>query len=105
LEGSVQDEFTDLSGGEREQLSLVVRLALADVLRGDGTLPLLFDDSMVNTDAERIQIVLSLLFRAARNLQIILFTCQGTLFDKLGADYHYTLQPQRRAWTMTVRSS
>jgi DNA repair exonuclease SbcCD ATPase subunit len=105
VEGSMQDEFADLSGGEREQLSLVVRLALADVLRGDGTLPLLFDDSMVNTDAERIQIVQALLYRAARNLQIILFTCQSTLFDRLGADFHYGLQPQRRARTMSERSS
>jgi hypothetical protein len=105
VEGSMQDEFMELSGGEREQLSLVVRLALADVLRGDGTLPLLFDDSMVNTDAERIQIVQSLLYRAARNLQIILFTCQSTLFDKLGADFHYALGPQRRARAMLDRSS
>ena len=96
VEGERPDEFGDLSGGEREQLSLVVRLALADVLRGDGTLPLLFDDSMVNTDSDRIQIVQSLLYRAARNLQIILFTCQGTQFDKLGADYHHALEPQRR---------
>ena len=77
VEGEQPDDFGDLSGGEREQLSLVVRIALADVLRGNGTLPLLFDDSMVNTDSDRIQIVQSLLYRAARNLQIILFTCRA----------------------------
>lgn len=105
IDGNTQDKFIDLSGGEREQLSLVVRLALADVLRGDGTLPLLLDDSMVNTDAERIQIVQSLLYRAARNLQIILFTCQGTLFDKLGADFQQALQPRRRVRSTATRSS
>jgi uncharacterized protein YhaN len=58
---------------------------------------------MVNTDAERIQIVQSLLYRAARSLQIILFTCQDTLFDKLGADFHHALQPRRRAGPMAAR--
>jgi uncharacterized protein YhaN len=96
LAGDVADEFTDLSGGEKEQLGLVVRLALADVLRGDGTLPLLLDDSMVNTDGDRIQVVQSLLYRAARNLQVIIFTCQGPLFDKLGADYTYNLPARVR---------
>lgn len=97
LAGNVTDEFSDLSGGEKEQLSLAVRLALADVLRGDGTLPLMLDDSLVNTDAERIQVVQQLLYRAARNLQIIVFTCQGPLFDRLGADYTYNLPPRLRA--------
>lgn len=105
VDGDTQDEFSALSGGEREQLSLVVRLALADVLRGDGTLPLLLDDSMVNSDSERIQIVQRLLYHAARNLQIILFTCQDTLFDRLGADFHHALAPRRRTRSMAAPSS
>jgi|GEM_PF-2022836 len=94
--GNQLEEFEALSGGEKEQLGLLVRLALADVLRGDGTLPLLLDDSMVNSDSQRIQQMQTLLYRAARKLQIIVFSCHDTLLDKLGADYHQELPPRLR---------
>lgn len=94
--GNQLEEFEALSGGEKEQLGLLVRLALADVLRGDGTLPLLLDDSMVNSDSQRIQQLQTLLYRTARKLQIIVFSCHDTLLDKLGADYHQELPPRLR---------
>ncbi|MGQ0593460.1 MAG: AAA family ATPase, partial [Gammaproteobacteria bacterium] len=94
--GNQLEGFEALSGGEKEQLGLLVRLALADVLRRDGTLPLLLDDSMVNSDSQRIQQLQTLLYRAARKLQIIVFSCHHTLLDKLGADYHQELPPRLR---------
>ncbi len=88
-------EFEALSGGAREQLSLLVRIALAQVIGADEPWPLVLDDVLVNTDAERIQRVQRVLFQAARKMQILLFTCHGPLFDGLGADMRIELPPAR----------
>lgn len=78
--------FEALSGGAREQLSLLVRIGLAEVLGQGEPWPLVLDDVLVNTDAERIRLVQRLLYQASRRMQILLFTCHGPLFDGLGAD-------------------
>ncbi len=94
----VREAFEALSGGAQEQLGILVRIGLAEVLRGDDTLPLVLDDALINTDAERIRQVQRLLFRASREqLQIILLTCHGQLFDSLGADKIIPLQATRVA--------
>ena len=87
--------FEALSGGAREQLSLLVRIGLAEVAGADEPWPLVLDDVLVNTDAERIQRVQRVLFQASRNMQILLFTCHGPMFDGLGADRRIEL-PQGR---------
>ncbi len=94
--GDTREHFEALSGGAQEQLGILVRVGLAEVLRGEGTLPLVLDDALINTDAERIRQIQRLLYRASRELQIILFTCHGELFDALGADEQFTLSPGRR---------
>lgn len=80
------EDFEFLSGGAREQLSLLVRIGLAEVLGADEPWPLVLDDVLVNTDAERIRRMQRALFHAGHKMQILLFTCHGTLFDALGPD-------------------
>ena len=87
-----QEDFSALSGGAREQLSLLVRIGLAEVVGADEPWPLVLDDVLVNTDAERIRRVQRLLYQAARNMQILLFTCHGPLFDMLGPDRRIELE-------------
>lgn len=95
--GNTPEDFDSLSGGAQEQFSLMTRIGLAEVLAGDDRLPLILDDSLVNSDAERIKLVHRALDRASRNLQVIVFTCHEPLFDALGADYQFRLPgPQRR---------
>lgn len=79
-------DFAALSGGAREQLALLVRVGLAEVLGSDESHPLVLDDVLVNTDAERIRLVQRMLFQASRHMQVLLFTCHGPMFDALGAD-------------------
>lgn len=88
--------FEALSGGAREQLSLLVRIGLAEVLGADEPWPLVLDDVLVNTDAERIRLVQRLLYQAGRRMQILLFTCHGPLFDGLGADRRIELPAPNR---------
>ncbi|MEQ8485812.1 MAG: hypothetical protein RIB46_15740 [Pseudomonadales bacterium] len=80
------EAFELLSGGAREQLALLVRIGLAEVLGQEEPWPLVLDDVLVNTDAERVRRMQRALFHAGRHMQILLFTCHGTLFDALGPD-------------------
>ena len=79
------------SGGAQEQLAahklaFLRRLGLAEVLAGEGTLPIVLDDSLVNTDPERIRQIHRVLFRAADRLQVLLLSCHDVLYDRLGAE-------------------
>lgn len=91
----LNEPFDELSGGAQEQISLLMRIGLAEVLAADGTLPLVLDDALVNTDPQRIRQIQRLLFRAADNLQIILFSCHDVLFDGLGAEFVQQLARRR----------
>ena len=56
VHAGTEEEFNRLSGGTREQLSVIVRLALARVLCNDAQsapLPLILDDTMGWTDDVR----------------------------------------------------
>jgi uncharacterized protein YhaN len=98
LRGEQFDEsFEMLSGGAQEQLALLVRLGLAEVLSADEPWPLVLDDVLVNTDPARIRRVQKALFAASRGLQVLLLTCHGPLFDTLGADRCIELEPRTRA--------
>ena len=97
LRGSdVKEPFDDLSGGAREQLSLLVRIGLAEVLGSSESWPLVLDDALVSTDPDRIRRVQRLLYQASRHMQILLFTCHGALFDELGPDRRVELSARLR---------
>ncbi|MGH8297253.1 MAG: hypothetical protein ACRETZ_17400, partial [Steroidobacteraceae bacterium] len=93
---SLSEPFEELSGGAQEQLGLLTRLGLAEVLAGEGTLPLVLDDSLVNTDPERIRRIHRVLYRAAEKLQVLVMSCHDVLFDGLGADQVFKLNGARR---------
>jgi recombinational DNA repair ATPase RecF len=95
--GDVAQGFDDLSGGAREQLGVVVRLALAEVLAAGEPLPVVLDDALVNTDRRRQEAMLRVLRRAGRTLQVIVLTCHEEAFDGLGAATKTVLEPLRAA--------
>ncbi len=94
--GDRTEDFEALSGGAKEQVGLLVRLGLAEVLGQGEPLPIVLDDCLVNTDAERQQDMLRILHRASKKQQILLFSCHDVAFDRLGATRRYDL-PARRA--------
>lgn len=89
------EPYDHLSGGAREQLALITRIGFAEVLAGNGRLPLLLDDALVNTDPLRMLRVHRVLDRASETLQVIVFTCHDVLFDALGAEAVFTLGSRR----------
>ncbi|MNO76777.1 hypothetical protein D3C76_678590 [compost metagenome] len=64
-----------LSRGTAEQLYLSIRLALAETMSRQVSLPLLFDDLFVNFDEARLHAALSLLGELSTSRQIVMMTC------------------------------
>jgi energy-coupling factor transporter ATP-binding protein EcfA2 len=89
--GDVEEDFSDLSGGAREQVSILVRIALAEVLGAHESLPIVLDDCLVNTDRERLGEMMRILYRASRKQQILLFSCHDDGFERLGETRRYEL--------------
>ncbi len=89
--GLVGEPVDRLSVGAREQFALLVRLGLAEVFAADARLPLVLDDPLVNADPERRRALLGALRHAARNLQLLLFTCHEADHDELYPDRRIVL--------------
>lgn len=77
LEGEKKDpvEEQELSGGEKEQVHLAVRLALADVLAREERQLLVLDDVLTATDTGRLARILSILDEFGQRLQMLILTC------------------------------
>ena len=66
---------TQLSQGTTEQVYLLLRIALADLLTAPGTsCPLLLDDVLVQSDPQRSRALLELLLAESERRQVILFS-------------------------------
>ncbi|MFC3119490.1 hypothetical protein ACFOHS_19595 [Jhaorihella thermophila] len=94
---SVEEEFDILSGGTREQISLMVRLAFARILADRGTpAPVILDDAIVYTDDARIEQMFDALTSRARDLQIIVLSCRQRAFRALGGEL-LRIEPAKEA--------
>ena len=79
------ENFDVLSGGMREQITVLTRLAFARLLARDGrTVPVILDDALIYSDDERIERMFNALHRHADDLQILVFTCRQRAFQRLG---------------------
>ncbi len=95
--GASAEPFAALSVGTREQLAVIVRLAIGDLMAettGESP-PLILDDALVYADALRLQRMKTVLESAARRQQIIILTCRRE--DYLGLDARYLTLEECRA--------
>lgn len=82
----VSEPFQSLSVGAREQIAVITRLALADILRASGQpSAIILDDALVNTDEGRLERMHLVLHKAAQALQVLVLTCRERDFLQLGA--------------------
>ena len=82
-----EEKVEFLSGGMREQLSVLTRLAFARLLARDGRpAPVILDDALVYSDDDRIERMFDALHRQARDQQIIVFSCRQRAFQRLGGN-------------------
>jgi hypothetical protein len=85
-QGDRMGGYWDLSFGTREQISLISRLAYADLLKeADRPTLIIVDDGLVNTDAARLSQMKRILYDAATRHQILLFSCHPERWADLGA--------------------
>lgn len=83
----LDEDITFLSGGMREQLAILTRLAFARLLAKSGNpVPVILDDALVYSDDERIERMFDALHRQASDLQILVFSCRQRAFERLGGN-------------------
>lgn len=76
-----------LSGGTREQVAILTRLAFARLFAAAGRpVPVILDDALVHSDDDRIEAMFDALHRTARDQQILVLTCRQRAFAALGGE-------------------
>ncbi len=75
--GDFQEHINDfLSYGTREQLSFLLRLAIAEQLSQKEPQLMILDDSFVNTDTTRLPHLLEMIDESSKEIQFLIFTCK-----------------------------
>lgn len=82
---SITVPFDSLSGGTKEQLSLIFRLACSMIVSKEGGMPLIMDDTLGYTDPGRLKLMGAVLAKAAKDCQIVIFTCVPDRYRYIGA--------------------
>ncbi|MBY0549684.1 MAG: AAA family ATPase [Candidatus Obscuribacterales bacterium] len=76
----------DISFGTREQLALLTRLCLAELLaEGGERQAVILDDNLVHTDAARMALACRLMENSAHAVQIVVFTCHPERYSEFSA--------------------
>lgn len=78
-------EVKYLSRATAEQLYFALKLAFVEQIKDQINLPILIDDSFVNFDDRRIGYIEKLLKKISENNQVLIFTAQDKLAQKLSA--------------------
>ena len=76
--------FDSLSGGTREQLSLIFRAACSMIVSPYGGTPFVLDDALGYTDPKRLRSMGVVLAMAAKECQVVIFTCVPDRYDHIG---------------------
>ena len=80
------EPYHQLSMGTREQVTVLVRLAFAQLLAEQGRpASVILDDSLAFSDDQRLDRFFDVLTSAAQTVQILVLTCREQLFRGLGA--------------------
>ncbi|MEE4279423.1 MAG: AAA family ATPase [Halieaceae bacterium] len=83
--GCAASDLSLLSKGTQEQINILVRIAIAELLAEQGRPSLLvLDDAMAFADDDRTEKMLDILTMAAEKMQILLLTCHEQTFRRAG---------------------
>ena len=82
----LDEEIARLSGGTREQIAILTRLAFARLLARTGrATPVILDDALVYADDARFARMLDAVHAVAGDVQVIVLTCRERAFAGLAA--------------------
>ena len=97
--GALHESAAQLSGGTREQISVLARLAFAGLLaENQHAVPMLLDDALVFSDDQRLDHMFQALAAAAHQHQIIILTCHARSFAPL-VDRHGANRLDLTSWS------
>lgn len=83
--------YDSLSGGAKEQLGIVARLAGAALVAKEDTVPVVIDDALGFTDADRL-VKMGVVFNAVGgDGQVIVLTCSPQRYAAVDGAHHITL--------------
>ena len=74
--------LASLSGGAREQLAILTRFAIAQLV-GAESVPVIVDDALGSTDAHRLQLMATLFSHVGRDNQVLVFTCMPERYSRV----------------------
>ena len=79
-----------LSGGAKEQLAIMTRFAIADLVGQGQAVPVVIDDALGSTDAVRIQHMAALFEDIGRASQVMVLTCVPSRYQRIPSrtEYH-----------------
>ena len=89
--GDVTVPYESLSGGAREQLAVIVRIACARLV-GEHGVPVFLDDTMGYTDPSRRLTMGAVIAAAAAKSQVIVLTCDRARFAGIGGASTHVMQ-------------
>ncbi|MGD8200267.1 AAA family ATPase [Ornithinimicrobium sp. W1679] len=92
--------FEELSGGAKEQLGILARLAVSRLVEPSQGVPVVIDDALGYSDPERLQRMGEVLGAAAGpddQLQVILLTCTPGRYDAVPGARTVRLEPEEAA--------
>jgi chromosome segregation ATPase len=86
-------EVTEMSGGEREQIALSVRLALAEHLTSTERHLVVLDDVLLNTDDQTLGRILNYLDQRKDRFQVAILTCHSERYRGLRGSRRIAFPP------------
>lgn len=88
--------FDALSGGAKEQLSILTRFAIAQLV-SDEPVPVLIDDALGSTDSQRLQLMAALFSKAGKSTQVIVLTCMPQRYSWVPGRMELDMEKPTRA--------
>jgi hypothetical protein len=83
--------YESLSGGAKEQLGIVARLAGAALVAKEDGVPVVIDDALGFTDPDRLIKMGAVFDAVGGDAQVIVLTCSPQRYDSVGAAHHIEL--------------
>ena len=76
--------FESLSGGAKEQVSMLARIAAAILVSEDNAVPIIIDDALGNTSPKRLKYMGAVIAQAGKSAQVVVLTCTPERYAHLG---------------------
>lgn len=102
--GGVTVDLDALSGGAKEQLGILTRLAIADMVGDDAEgggepnagVPVIIDDALGSTDSQRLELMSTIFADAGRHSQVIVLTCMPERYEWIPGRVEFDIEDLKR---------